>query len=201
MQRLTSKGQATRRRIVTEAAALMYERGVAGTSTEDVQHAAGVSASQIYHYFADKKSLVRAVVAYQTETVLGAQLPLLSKLDSIESLEAWRDLVVSIQRKRRNQHGCPIGSLSSELAGKDPDTHADLALSFGRWEGAIRDGLEAMRERDELRADADPERLALAMLAAVQGGLLLTQARRDTAALEAVLDAMIDRIRCYQPTS
>jgi hypothetical protein len=35
------------------------------------------------------------------------------------------------------------------------------------------------------------------MLAAVQGGLLLTQARRDTVALEAVLTAMIDRIRCY----
>jgi TetR/AcrR family transcriptional repressor of nem operon len=198
-QRLTRKGQATRRRIVTKAAALMYERGVAGTSTEDVQLAAGVSSSQIYHYFADKKTLVRAVIAHQTETVLDFHEPLLSRLDSIEALEAWRDLVVDLCREPDRRRGCPIGSLSSELSGQDPDAHADLAAGFERWEYAIRDGLAAMRERGELRADIDPERLALAMLAAIQGGLLLGEARGDSAALEAVLEAMIDHIRGHRP--
>ena len=55
-----------------------------------------------------------------------------------------------------------------------------------------------MRERGELRADIDPERLALAILAAIQGGLLLGQAPGDSAALEAALETMIDRIRHYQ---
>jgi TetR/AcrR family transcriptional repressor of nem operon len=41
--RLTRKGQATRERIVAAASGLVYERGVAGTSTDDVQAAAGVS--------------------------------------------------------------------------------------------------------------------------------------------------------------
>ncbi|MFC4032322.1 hypothetical protein ACFO3J_12610 [Streptomyces polygonati] len=54
-----------------------------------------------------------------------------------------------------------------------------------------------MRARGELREDADAGFLALALLTALQGGLLMTQARRDTVALEAVLDAMIDRIRCH----
>jgi TetR/AcrR family transcriptional repressor of nem operon len=54
-----------------------------------------------------------------------------------------------------------------------------------------------MRDRGELRPDADPVRLALAMLAALQGGLLLTQTRRDTAALEAGLDTTLDCIRAY----
>jgi AcrR family transcriptional regulator len=161
-----------------------------------VQRAADVSASQIYYYFADKKALVRAVIAYQTGAVLGVHMPLLSRLDSMEALEAWRGLVVSLCWERRNQQSCPIGSLSSELASNDPDTRADLVISFNRWECAIRDGLAAMRTRGELRADADPERLALALLAALQGGLLLTQARRDTTALEIGLDTMIDSIRC-----
>ncbi|MGQ4444728.1 TetR/AcrR family transcriptional regulator, partial [Streptomyces violaceoruber] len=42
---------------------------------------------------------------------------------------------------------------------------------------------------------ADPDRLALALLTALQGGLLMTQTRRDTIALEAVLNTMIDHIR------
>ena len=57
------------------AAALIYEHGVAGTSTEDVQAAAGVSASQVYHYFGDKRSLIRAVIGYQTNAILGFQEP------------------------------------------------------------------------------------------------------------------------------
>jgi len=51
-----------------------------------------------------------------------------------------------------------------------------------------------MRDRGELNAEADPAALALATLAALQGGQLLTQVRRSTAPLEAALDEMLARI-------
>lgn len=195
--RLTSKGRATRSRIVAAASQLMFERGVAGTSTEDVQAAAGVSSSQLYHYFDDKQHLVRAVIAHQTEAVLSAQQPVLSRLDSIPALQAWRDLVVDLQAARDCVGGCPIGSLASELSEIDPAARAELVAGFARWEGAIRDGLTAMRDRGELRADADPARLATATLAGLQGGLLLTQVRRDTAPLEAALDMAIAHVASF----
>ncbi|MEW2517239.1 TetR/AcrR family transcriptional regulator [Actinacidiphila alni] len=199
--RLTRKGLATRGRIVVAAADLMFERGVAGTSTDDVRAAAGVSTSQIYHYFTDKNALIRAVIAHQTDAVLDAQEPLLSRLDSMAALRAWRDLVVDLQRQRHCEGGCPIGSLASELSEGDPQARADLVDGFARWEGAIRDGLHAMRDRGDLHADADPERLALATLAALQGGLLLTQMRRETAPLEAALDSMLDIIERWTVTT
>jgi AcrR family transcriptional regulator len=192
--RLTRKGQATRARIVAAASALVFERGVAGTSTDDVRAAAGVSTSQIYHYFSDKSALVRAVIAHQTEAVLDAQRPLLGSLDSMEALRAWRDLVVGLQRERQCEGGCPIGSLASELAETDPEARAELVAGFARWEEGIRSGLRAMRARGELRPGTDPDRLALAVLAALQGGLLLTQTRRETAPLEAALDTMLDHV-------
>jgi TetR/AcrR family transcriptional regulator, transcriptional repressor for nem operon len=198
-QRLTRKGQATRDRIVSTASALMFEHGVAGTSTDDVQAAAGVSASQLYHYFHDKKALVLAVIAATTEAVLGGQEPLLSHLDSLEALRAWRDAIVTLQRQRGCEGGCPIGGLVSELADVWPQARADLAEGFGRWEAAIRNGLRAMHSRGELVPEADPDQLALATLAALQGGLLLTQARHDTLALEAALDAMLDHIASLRP--
>jgi AcrR family transcriptional regulator len=192
---LTPKGRATRQRILDVAASQMFRNGVAGTTTDDLQRAGGISPSQIYHYFGDKKSLVKAVIAVQTEAVLRAQNPQLSRLDSVEALEAWRDTLIDIQRSRHFEGGCPIGSLASELADHDAEARADLAYGFARWEAAIRDGLTAMRDRGELGADADPESLALAMLTAVQGGLLMTQVRHDTVALRTVLDALIDRVR------
>ncbi|GAA2912972.1 TetR/AcrR family transcriptional regulator [Streptomyces erythrogriseus] len=198
---MTAKGRATRDRIVAAAAAVMYEQGVAGTSTEDILAAAQVtSPSQLYHYFADKKSLVQAVIEYQTEHVLGFQRPLLQRLDSFEALEAWRDAIVQAQHARRCKGGCPIGSLAAELSDADPQARTRLAAGYAQWEGAIRDGLVSMQERGELDEEADADDLSLALLTALQGGLLMTQTRRDTVALEAVLNAMIDRIRCHAPT-
>ena len=68
--RLTAKGARTRARIVEEAAALIHERGVAGTTLEDVKAAAEVSGSQMYHYFPDKNELVQAVIDYQADTIV-----------------------------------------------------------------------------------------------------------------------------------
>ncbi|GHE24006.1 TetR/AcrR family transcriptional regulator [Streptomyces thermodiastaticus] len=197
-RRLTARGRATRDRIVAAAATLMYERGVAGTSTEDILKAARVtSPSQLYHYFGDKRALVQAVVRHQTERVLRFQRPLLSRLDSFEALQAWRDAVVQAQHARDCRGGCPMGSLAAELSDHDPEARAQLVAGYAQWEGAIRDGLRAMQQRGELDADADTGRLALALLTALQGGLVMTQIRRDTTALEAALDTMIDQIRSH----
>ncbi|MGH3695211.1 MAG: TetR/AcrR family transcriptional regulator [Pseudonocardiaceae bacterium] len=195
--RWTVKGAATRARIVETAAALMYERGVAGTSTEDIREAAGVSNSQLYHYFAGKDDLTHAVIVYQVERVLTVQQSLLSGLDSFAGLLAWRDVLVGFVSRRHGRGGCPIGSLAGEVADLDEDARLALVAGFARWENAIRDGLVAMRARGELRRDAEPDRLALVTLAALQGGLLLAQTRRDVAPFHTALDAAISYIRTF----
>jgi TetR/AcrR family transcriptional repressor of nem operon len=195
----TRRGRATRDRIVASAAELMYRHGVAGTSTPAVRDAAGVSSSQIYHYFADKDDLTRAVIAYQSEAVLSHQAPLLTTLDSLDALRAWRDVVLDAAREHNGVGGCPLGSLSSELSDDDPRARDALAAGFTAWSDAIRTGLAAMIDNGTLRPETDPDSLALALLAAVQGGLLLAQARRSTDALEAALDTVIARIRDHRP--
>jgi TetR/AcrR family transcriptional repressor of nem operon len=193
-QRLTRKGQATRDRIVAAAARLMIEQGVARTTIEDIQAAAGVSPSQLYHYFPGKDALVSAVIEQQTTQVLEIQHSGLGSLDSIDSLTNWRDLMVGILTDVQCAGGCPLGSLASDLSESDPVARIQLAGAFEQWEGLIRDGLVQMQERGELAVDADPADLAVAMLAAVQGGLLLSQVRRDPAPLRIAVDTMIDHL-------
>lgn len=191
----TRKGRATRERIVAAAADLMYRHGVAGTSTPAVRDAAGVSSSQIYHYFADKDALTRAVIAFQSEAILSHQAPLLARLDSIEALRSWRDVVVDAARRQNGTGGCPLGSLSSELSDDHPWARDAVAASFTAWSEAIRTGLAAMIDNGTLRPDTDATALSLALLAAVQGGLVLAQAQHTTDALEAALDAVIAHIQ------
>ena len=192
---LTRRGRETRQRILAAAAELMFENGVAETTLEDIRAAAGVSGSQVYHYFADKQALVRAVIDYQTDVVLDAQGAHLDRLDTLPGLRAWRDFLVDHQRRLGCRGGCPIGALGAEVA--ENDTAARLAAARGlrRWEGRIRDGFQAMHARGDLPAGTDPEDLALATLAALQGGLLLTQLQRETKPLEVALDAILDHIQ------
>jgi TetR/AcrR family transcriptional repressor of nem operon len=171
--RVTRKGEQTRQRIVAAAARLMYEQGVAEATLEEVRAAAGVSGSQIYHYFADKQALLLAVIEYQTEAVLDLQRPHFGSLDTISGLRQWRDALVEYQRRLQCRGGCPIGSIGSEVAETNPEARLAVASGFLRWEAAIRAGLHSMHARGEL--DGDPDDLALATLAALQGGLLLTQ--------------------------
>ena len=193
----TAKGTLTRARIIDAAAELVFAHGVARTAIEDVQLHAGVSASQMYHYFVDKDDLIRAVIAHQTDGILAAQRPVLDELDTFDALDRWRDLLIDLQEQRNCVGGCPIGSIAAELADINPPARAVLVDSFERWEAPIRAGLARMRDRGELRPDADTDALALALLTALQGGLLLTQTRRNTTPLRTGLDAVLAHIRTY----
>ena len=102
--------------------------------------------------------------------------------------------MIAAQREHHCSGGCPIGSLGGQLAETDPDARAHVAEGFKRWEAEIQSGLREMQARGELTPDTDPDTLALALLAALQGGLLLTQVKRDTKPLEAALDAMIELV-------
>jgi TetR/AcrR family transcriptional regulator, transcriptional repressor for nem operon len=194
--RWTTKGRATRARIVAAAAELMFEHGVARTSTEEVREAAGVSNSQLYHYFDSKDALVRAVIGHQTQRVLDSQQPLLGRLDSFEALQAWRDVLLGIQVEE-DCPGCGIGTFISQLTDSDQGALEDLRSGFDQWEAAIRDGLSAMRDGGELRPDADPDSLALMILSALQGGMLLTAMRHEVLPLKAALDGAISQVRSY----
>jgi TetR/AcrR family transcriptional regulator, transcriptional repressor for nem operon len=56
-----------------------------------------------------------------------------------------------------------------------------------------------MRDRGQLVPAADPDQLATAMLAALEGGLLLAQIERNTRPLAAALDVMISLIESLAP--
>ena len=197
---ITRKGQATRDRILAAAATLMYQQGVAGTSTEDLQAAAGVSASQVYHYFDDKQSLTCAVIGYWSDTIIGFHKPLLARLDDIDGLRDWAQAIVERARANDFRGGCPLGSLASELADSDDVARDDVVAGYRRWQGAIRDGLAAMKVRGALVDSADVDQLALALLTALQGGLLLAKTLRDGEPLRTALNTTIDHIASFATT-
>ena len=193
-EKLTAKGRATRERIVAAASELMLQRGVARTTIEDIQEAAAISTSQMYHYFADKNDLVSAVIDCQTDQVLGFQHLGLDRIESLEDLRRWRDVMVDVVRGRMGVGGCPLGSMASELSDCDPVARARLTRSFAQWEKMIHDGLVTIAARGELAVGNGhrPHRAGDARRSS--GRLLLSQVRRDAAPLAAAVDTMIEHL-------
>ena len=197
--RLTRKGEATRARIVDAAAELIFQQGVAGTTVEEVRDGAQVSSSQLYHYFEDKPALVRAVIERQADRAIGTQEQF--DLSSLDGLREWRDFCVDHNRLKGGRGGCPVGSLGSALAETEPEARAIVAASFKRWEASIMAGLLRMHALGRLAPEADPRQLTLALLAALEGGLLLAQIQRDPEPLAAALDAMVAHIATLSSTT
>jgi TetR/AcrR family transcriptional regulator, transcriptional repressor for nem operon len=193
--RITAKGLETRRRIVMAAAELLAEKGAAGLSLDDVKARAGASRSQLYHYFDDREDLVRAAVTATADAVVGFQSTLLDHLDSWAGIDRWFNALVAAQQDRQASGVCPIGSLAGQLAERDPLARAAIADGLERWETQLRLGLERMQARGRLRPDADPSALASATMASIQGGLVLTQVRRDPRQLQIALDAARTALR------
>jgi AcrR family transcriptional regulator len=188
---------ATRQRILDAACDLVFERGAVALSLDELLAVTGTSKSQLYHYFADKSDLIRAVVARQGERVLDLQRPALGEVDGWEALRRWRDFVVGIVAELGCRGGCPIGSLADELAELDEQARTEAASIFGRWQELLVDALGAMVVAGQLRPDADLDHLALAILASLEGGLLLAKTTRTTVPVEVALDAAIAHLRTY----
>jgi AcrR family transcriptional regulator len=191
--KLTRKGLATRQRIIETAADLIYRNGAQNTNNELVRKAAGISGSQLSHYFPDKESLVRAVIGWRAEAMMGQhQDPALGELDSRAALRGWANSFLDGETSWEG--GCSFGSLAAEMMKGDPALHDEVTAGFDRWRELFLRGLTAMRDNGELRQNADLDELAYVLMAAFQGGMLLAQAARDMAPLRAALDNALRQV-------
>jgi TetR/AcrR family transcriptional repressor of nem operon len=197
----TDRGRLTRQRIVAAAAEVVAERGALGASLDEVGARAPASRSQLYHYFDDKNDLLLAVAEATNDTVLDGQQGLFEHLDTWDGFVRWADALVAFQQERGGKGGCPIANLLGQLGERDEGIRAVLASGFDRWETDIRAGLVAMVDSGDLRPDTDVAWLASSTLASVQGGLVLSQARRDPIALRRALDGALALIASYRPIS
>jgi TetR/AcrR family transcriptional repressor of nem operon len=194
---ITRKGQATRERIVEAAATLIGQFGVAGTSADDVRKTAGVSGSQLMHYFGGKQALVRAVIARQSESEASVGQPMLGPLDSFEALRAWADAVVENLAHGSGHGACTLAMLAGSASPGDEQTRDELCSAFVRLQSLLLAGLRAMRDRGDLRPEADLDELSMALLTALQGGTLLGQTMQSTTPMRAAMNAALRYVESF----
>jgi AcrR family transcriptional regulator len=191
----TDRGRATCDRILSAAADLFYRQGVRATGLDQIISASGTGKGQLYHNFDDKSDLVRAVIERQNDLVIEAQRPVLDHAQGWQDIDGWIDLLLRAHAASDDPFRCPVGSLVAELTEADAATRDALAAAFARWTDCIAQALRRVQAAGALAPAADCDALAGALLAAYQGGRLLSQVSGDAGALHAALLTARDGVR------
>src|SRR2546429_9698804 len=113
----TGRGRASRERIVERAADLFAERGIAGTSVDEVLAAAKAGKGQFYHYFRTRDELAAAAVGYPCAQGGGGLTQALRDVSSMARLEQGPAGVVA-GVEQMGLPGGPVGAPATRGVGR-----------------------------------------------------------------------------------
>ena len=163
----------TRDHIVTAADELFYQQGFETTSFADIAQAVNISRGNFYHHFKTKDDILQAVIARRLDNTSD----LLQRWEQ-EGTTPQARILCFIQILIANQarillYGCPVGTLTSELAklqhGALPDANQLFTL-FRTW---LREQFVALGRKK------DADQLAMHVLGRSQGVATLANAFQD----------------------
>lgn len=163
----------TRDTIVTAADRLFYERGFEHTSFADVAGVVGISRGNFYYHFKTKDQILDAVI----ERRLADRRAMLDQwtaegLTPKQRIASFIRILLDNEAKIR-AHGCPIGTLFSELSKLDHAGEDGARRLFDLFRVWLRQQFHKMGRRH----DADD--FAMHILARSQGVATLANAYPD----------------------
>jgi TetR/AcrR family transcriptional repressor of nem operon len=190
------KGEATRQRIIEEAAPIFNQRGFQACSLSELMEATGLEKGGIYRHFANKEELAAEAFRYALAQAVK------TRTEHLEEIEGALDRIRFVIRRfvttpSAMKGGCPLMNTAIDADDGNPVLRK-LALNGIRdWRkrlcGIIVDGVE----RGEIKAGTEPARVANTIIAALEGALMISRLEGNKTALEdaeAMLGGMLDRI-------
>ena len=161
-----------RERLVAAATQLLHEQGIERTTLADIAKAADVPAGNVYYYFKTKDEVIAAVIEGHAQQVRATLASIDAHHRSPKSrLKAFvREFTA--QSELVAQHGCPLGSLCSEIGKRVRQS------SFAEAE-LMRLPIEWAEEQFRSLGRRDAHDLAVDLMAAYEGNALLANTLRD----------------------
>lgn len=191
----------TRSRILTTARELFHGRSYADVGVKEICDTAQVQKGSFYHFFPSKRDLALAVIEdFADEWANGflaeafdAELPPMERLEyMILASYFWQKAQKDIEGR---MPGCPFGNLALEVSTKDDVIRTKVSAVFTRAKEKFRETLQQAVDEGDL-AGIDTELTAEAMLAYLEGIMLLAKSRNDPEVIRllgpAILGVRID---------
>ncbi len=183
---------ANRRQHIIEAAGdIVYRKGFAATTVDDMLRAAGVGKGNFYHYFRSKDDLGLAIIDEIAKTLNG---PALDEIFSNAKAPMTRlaDYIDLVKRRRHADNcGDPLANLAAELGHVErfgDRVRRAYSVLFERFESCIA---EYALERG---ATVDARSIARSVAVMIDGACLLYKVDRDAPAFDAALAGVVPAV-------
>jgi TetR/AcrR family transcriptional repressor of nem operon len=190
--RSETKGEATRRAILTAAARIIRERGPDRLGVAEVMREAGLTHGGFYAHFASRDALVAEAIRSMFEGGRQKFVARAGGRTGPEALKTWIDSYVSREHRDNPGGGCAMAALISDMARLEPAARA-----------AFDDGIRGIASRLSAHLPAGAEEHAVSsLMAEMAGAVALARAVSDPplsdrilktsrAALKARIDEMV----------
>jgi len=169
----------SRERLLEATKRLLWERGFEATSPRAVMTESGVGQGSLYHHFPTKKDLAHAALEDVSAELTATARRLLIEQDAppLERLRAW------LTAPRNGLKGCRLGRLANERSVFEAELHGPIAAYFRALQGYVTATVTEAIEAGTLPRDLDPEVVAAALIATIQGGYVVSRALDDEQAI------------------
>jgi TetR/AcrR family transcriptional repressor of nem operon len=180
-----SKGEETRERVVAQAAALFNIHGYAGTAISDIMAATGLEKGGIYRHFSGKEQLALAAFDYAAGQVRRRFAEgLAGQAHAADRLIALLAVFRGYAQRPPLAGGCPVLNTAVESDDTNPPLRERARAVVKEWQAMIQTTVQVGIDRREIRPEVDGAKLALLLIATMEGAVMLTQLLGDPAPLE-----------------
>ncbi len=196
-----TKGEQTRRKILAAAAPIFNKRGYAGCSITELMEATGLQKGGIYRHFTSKEELAAEAFEY---TWKAARDHRMNKVDAAApGLVRLKQYIASFtEAPSVVTGGCPISNTAVDSDDGNTLLRDRVRKALRSWYGRLQDMVSDAIKAGEARPDVDPKAVATVVIAALEGGLMISRLERGGDALrliQAHLDHYIDHEVAIQP--
>lgn len=186
------KGDVTKNKIIRATIKLIFLKGIEATSISDIVKEAGVAKGSIFFHFSDKQALVaEALKQYKRNFFIFLEQSLTGNTPG-EQLINFLENVIKAHEKRNYAGGCIFGNTALEMADKNEIFTEIVSDVFRNWVKQLERVIEEAVKTGEIRSDINPDVLALTIVSAMEGGIMLSRLEKSGEPLEKTIRALVE---------
>lgn len=189
-------GKTTREQIVDAADQLFYRNGYEHTSFSDIANAVQISRGNFYYHFKSKDEILDAVINVRlTNTRAMLEKWEIEGKHPEDRIRSFIHILITNHDKIKH-HGCPVGTLCTELAKLNHASQAEANKLFSLFRTWLSRQFTLLGRKD------DADELAMHLLARSQGVATLSNAFQDEKFVKKEVKLMCDWLdACLESTS
>ena len=177
------KGEATRQRIIAEAAPIFNQRGYAGCSMHDLMEATGLEKGGLYRHFANKEELAAEAFRFALAQTVKVRTDHLEDIPGAADKLRWV-VQLFVETPSAVAGGCPLMNTAIDADDGNPELRQLALKGIQAWRARLSkiivDGLEA----GDIREETSPRRIANAIISTLEGALMISRLERTKSALQ-----------------